>query len=406
MGLLKNVLVTGALLIGMQVHAADWELSLDVRAVSSDGRTSFLDNGQGKLRFDEDHQGIQLGRLRAALDQPLGEVFSAHIEASSWDDDDKNPIDLTEAYIEYRPYPIAGLRSRVRLGAFYPPMSLESRAVGWETPYTITPSAIGSWIGEEIRTIGLEGQVDWLGTRLGHSFDLQLTAAVFGWNDPAGTMLATHGFALHDRQTTLFGRVGAPQTDPESAKKELFHEIDDRPGYYVGAQVRYLDRAVLNLLHYDNRGNPTVEAPEIRDFAWLTEFDAAALRIETGDGWTAIVQALTGCTYIAPGGYELEWEFESQSAMLAKRVGVHMVALRYDTFEVLFMDNPAIRGSEDGDAWMLAYTFDPGKHWRFALEWLQVESTVPARMELLGEAPFARESKVEFSAKYSLSGSF
>ena len=46
--------------------------SLDLRAVSSDGRKSFLDNGHGKLRFDDDHEGIQLGRLRAAWNQPLG----------------------------------------------------------------------------------------------------------------------------------------------------------------------------------------------------------------------------------------------------------------------------------------------------------------------------------------------
>lgn len=85
--------------------AGDWEVSLDVRAVNSNGRTSFLDNGQGKLRFDADHEGLQLGRLRAALNQPLGEVFSAHAEVSAWDADDKNPIDLTEAYLEYRPYP-------------------------------------------------------------------------------------------------------------------------------------------------------------------------------------------------------------------------------------------------------------------------------------------------------------
>ena len=191
-----------------RAQAGDLELSLDLRAVVSDGQRSFLDDGLGKLRFDEDHQGIRLGRLRAAWNQPLGELFSAHLEASRWDDDDKNPIDLTEAYLEYRPVPRAGIKGRVRLGAFYPPMSLESRAIGWETPYTITPSAIGSWIGEEIRTIGLEGQVDWLGTRRGHDFDLQFSAAVFGWNDPAGTMIGAHGFAMHDRQTTLFGRVG------------------------------------------------------------------------------------------------------------------------------------------------------------------------------------------------------
>jgi hypothetical protein len=407
MGLLSpsRALWLAMFVAGAPACAADWELAVDLRAVSSDGRESFLDNGQGKLRFDEDHQGIQLGRLRAAWNQPLGEVFSAHVEASTWDDDDKNPIDLTEAYLEYRPYPRGGLRTRVRLGAFYPPMSLESRALGWETPYTITPSAISSWIGEEIRTIGLEGQIDWLGTRLGHDFDLQLTAAVFGWNDPAGTMLGAHGFAFHDRQTTLFGRVGAPQPDPEFAKKELFHEIDGRPGYYVGAQARYLDRAVLNVLHYDNRADPTARAPEIRDLAWLTKFDAVALRIETGGGWTVILQGLDGTTVIDPG-FWLDWSFDSQSALLAKRMGAHMLTVRYDEFNVLFRGDPLESGSEDGNAWALAYSYDSGEHWRFALEWLRVDSDVPARVELLGEPAFARESKVEFSARYSLSGSF
>ena len=407
MGLLSpsRALWLAMFVAGAPACAADWELALDLRAVSSDGRESFLDNGQGKLRFDEDHQGIQLGRLRAAWNQPLGEVFSAHVEASTWDDDDKNPIDLTEAFLEYRPYPRGGLRTRVRLGAFYPPMSLESRALGWETPYTITPSAISSWIGEEIRTVGLEGQVDWLGTRLGHDFDLQLTAAVFGWNDPAGTMLGAHGFAFHDRQTTLFGRVGAPQPDPEFAKKELFHEIDGRPGYYVGAQARYLDRAVLNVLHYDNRADPTARLPSIRDLAWLTKFDAVALRIETGGGWTLLLQGLDGTTVIDPG-FWLDWEFDSQSALLARRMGAHMLTVRYDEFNVLFRGDPLESGSEDGNAWALAYSYDSGEHWRFALEWLRVDSDVPARVELLGEPPFARESKVEFSARYSLSGSF
>ena len=407
MGLLSpsRALWLAMFVAGAPACAADWELALDLRAVSSDGRESFLDNGQGKLRFDEDHQGIQLGRLRAAWNQPLGEVFSAHVEASTWDDDDKNPIDLTEAFLEYRPYPRGGLRTRVRLGAFYPPMSLESRALGWETPYTITPSAISSWIGEEIRTIGLEGQIDWLGTRLGHDFDLQLTAAVFGWNDPAGTMLGAHGFAFHDRQTTLFGRVGAPQPDPEFAKKELFHEIDGRPGYYVGAQARYLDRAVLNVLHYDNRADPTARLPSIRDLAWLTKFDAVALRIETGGGWTLLLQGLDGTTVIDPG-FWLDWEFDSQSALLARRMGAHMLTVRYDEFNVLFRGDPLESGSEDGNAWALAYSYDSGEHWRFALEWLRVDSDVPARVELLGEPAFARESKVEFSARYSLSGSF
>jgi hypothetical protein len=403
MGLLRRLLCAAFGWVAVPAPATEWQLSLDLRAVASDGRRSFLDNGQGKLRFDEDHQGVQLGRARMALDQPFGEWFHAHVEATAWNDDDKSPIDLTEAYVEYRPYPRAGFRTRLRAGAFYPPMSLESRARGWETPYALTPSAIGSWIGEEIRTIGVEGQVDWLGTRLGHDLDLQLTLGLFGWNDPAGTMLAAHGWALHDRQSTLFGRVGSPQHDPEFAKKEVFAEIDGRAGFYTGAQIRYHDRAVLNLLHYDNRADPAVRAPELRDFAWLTRFDAAALRIETAGGWTALVQALTGETYIAPGIW-LDWHFDSSSALLARRHGAHLLAARYDRFDVTFRGDPRASGSEDGEAWTLAYTYETNGPWRFGLEWLHVRSDVPARTELPGERPFARETQLQFSARYLLSG--
>ena len=385
-------------------QATSYDFSIDVRAVDSDGRNSYLDGGQGKLRYDKDDSGLHLGRLRAAINQPLGEVFSLYAEASSWGDYDKNPIDLTEAYLEYRPYPRDGFRARVRLGAFYPPMSLENRALGWETPYTITPSAIGSWIGEEVRTIGLEGQVDWLGTRLGHSFDLQFTGALFGWNDPAGTMLALNGFVFGDRQTTLFGRVGKSGRDPGEPKREMFHEMDHRPGYYAGGQLKYLDRAVLNVLHYDNRADPTVSVASLQNYAWDTKFDAAALRLETSHEWTVLLQWLHGQTVIVPNGYHLQWDFNSRSVLLAKSFGHHMLSARYDSFEI-DMGDGSTPGNEDGHAWTAAYSFEPGNNWRFMLEWLRVRSDVKAR-PVLGEPALATETKVELSVRYAISGAW
>ena len=405
MGLLTRIGLTCLALGASAVaNATDWQLALDVRAVASNGRPSFLADDQGKLRFDEDHQGLRLGRLRMALDQPLGELFAVHVDASAWDGDDKNPIDLTEAWLEFRPYPRGGYRTRLRLGAFYPPLSLENRARGWESPYTLTPSAISAWIGEEVRTVGLEAQVEWLGTRLGHAFDLQFTAAAFGWNDPAGTMLASHGFAFHDRQTTLFGRVGESPQDPALARKELFREMDGRAGFHVGAQVRYHDRAVLNVLHFDNRADPREYDPAIRDFAWLTRFDAAALRVESDRGWVGIAQALAGDTVIAPGPW-LDWRFDSQSLLLGRRIGGHTVAARYDAFRVVLENNPSRPGSERGHANALAWSFENDGPWRFALEWLRVSSQVRART-LAGASPLATESQLQFSARYAINGSF
>src|SRR5262249_34939309 len=153
----------------------------------------------------EDQNGLQLGRIRLALNQNLGELWSLHLDASAWGDNEKNPIDLTEAYLQWRPYPFDGLRTRAKVGAFYAPISLENRTSSWDSPYTLSSSAINTWVGEELRTIGVEGQIDWLGTRTGHPFDLSLTGAVYGWNDPAGTELAYTGFGFSDRQSTLFG---------------------------------------------------------------------------------------------------------------------------------------------------------------------------------------------------------
>src|SRR6185437_4429619 len=112
-------------------HATDWEVDLDMRLLSSDGQRSYLDGGTGALRYGENQSGLQLGRLRLALDQNIGELWSVHLDASSWGEHDKNPIDLTEAYLLFRPYPFDGLRARIKAGAFYAPISLENRGPGW-----------------------------------------------------------------------------------------------------------------------------------------------------------------------------------------------------------------------------------------------------------------------------------
>jgi len=123
----------GALLLwACAAGATDWDASLDLRLVNSDAPRSYVNGGLGNVRFDKDDSTLQLGRARFALSQPLGETWSAHLDASVWDDNDAHPLGLTEAYLQFRPYPHAGYRLRVKAGAFYAPISLENRASGWE----------------------------------------------------------------------------------------------------------------------------------------------------------------------------------------------------------------------------------------------------------------------------------
>jgi hypothetical protein len=379
--------------------ATDWELSLDTRLVSSDAYPSFMDGGLGTVRFGSDDSGLRLGRARFAVTQPIGELWSAHLDASVFDDKDRSALGVTEAYLLFRPYPFQGYRFRLKAGGFYPPVSLENRASGWESPYTLSYSAINSWLAVEVRTIGLEGQLDWLGTREGHAFDVGVTGGVFGWNDRAGVMIASNGFVITDRQTPLFGRLGQPGVPPLNGA-EPFMEIDHRAGAYLGFEARYLDRAVLRVLRYDNRADPTALDSVSHVLAWDTRFTSAGLRIEADHGWTAIVQWLDGDTTIAPQSLTLDWPFRAEFALLAKRFGRSTVSARYDRFTV-DTNAPEAYGSQDGHAWTAAYAFDADAHWRFTLECVRVSST-SANREDQGGPLAATETQWQLAIRYAL----
>lgn len=381
--------------------ATDWEFDLDGRLVSASGPRPIIDGGLGSLRFGEDPSGVRLGRARFAIAETVGEVWSVRLDASSWGDHDKIPAGLTEAYIQLRPYPWAGYRLRIKAGAFYAPISLENRTSGWESPYTLSYSAIDSWLAQELRTIGTEAQFDWLGTRTGHDFDIGTTVGVFGWNDNAGAALAGGGFTLTDRQTVLWGRVGKPGVPPVDAA-EPFREMDGRAGAYAGVEARYLDRVVLRFLRYDNEVDTAAVDTVSHTVAWNTTFNSAGARVEAAGGWTAIFQWLDGQTHICPVGLYDKWPFRARYLLLSKRFGErHTVSVRYDEFEV--------EGSgEEDDGWQkghavtLAYVFTPGTRWRYTLEWLHVVSTSYNREEYADGLPSVAQTGVQLAVRYAL----
>src|SRR6185437_2508120 len=294
---LRLALGATALLAISAAHGASWELDLDLRAVASDAAPSVLDGGYGPVRFSEHDSSLQLGRLRLALDMPLAEVWRLHLDASAWGHAYQNSVGLTEAYLQFRPYPRNDLRLRVKAGAFYAPISLENRTEGWASPYTLSYSALNSWVAEELRTIGLEAKVDWLGTRRGLPFDIDAVGGVFGWNESAGTALANGGFILDDRQTPIFDRAGKLESRAGGYVKP-FREIDGRAGYYGGIDLHLPGRILVTAVHYDNRADPASSDSVSHLFAWHTAFNSAGARIEYGRGWTLIVQWLAGHTEI------------------------------------------------------------------------------------------------------------
>jgi hypothetical protein len=380
-----------------------FDLTLDVRAVASDGRRTFLDAGLGKLRFDDGDDGLQLGRARLAWRNAVGESWHASVDASAWNGDDHNAIDLTEAFLEWRPVPQSAWRQRAKIGAFYAPISLEHRAAGWTNPYFHSSSALNTWVGEELRTIGAEYRLEYSGAGPGADIDVGVGAAVYGWNDPAGIIIGTRGWALHDRQTPLFGRIGTLPLLPGPEQRVIFEEIDDRPGYYVHGYARQADRLELRALWYDNRADPASFDAGINDYGWETRFVSLGARYETATQTTLIAQWLNGSTFLGDNRHD-RWTFDAAFVLVAQQWRQHRFAARIDRFgmehnQTIF---PVTLGLERGDAWSLAWTWQARPSLEISAEWLEVDSDMNWRLRL-GEAPEARERSLQLGLRYSWS---
>jgi hypothetical protein len=304
-----------------------------------------------------------------------------------YDQEQKHPIDIVEGFLSYRPVSTSTNRVSARFGAFIPPVSFENTGLAWTSPYTLTPSAINTWIGEEVKTVG--GEVTWL--HAGEDNRSAFTGALFKANDPAGSLLAWRGWAMHDHTSTLFDRLpltSAVQTDfPKQAPwVEPFHEIDGRFGYYAAVTWEQADFIKFRLLHYDNRADQT--AFDGTQYAWHTHFNSAGVQLVLPDNLEFISQYMIGNTAMGMLPNIIDVDFPAYFALLSKRYGKQRFTLRYDHFAV--HDNVENEYNESGHAWTLAYSIETTKNQHVILETLRIDSTREQRASL-GLPPTADE---------------
>ncbi len=379
---------------------ADFDATLDLRAVASEGLPSYLNGGLGKLRFDPQHDGLRLGQLRFAVRTPVTDTIGFTAEATTWGDHDKQALDLIEAVFDWRPLPSSLWRSEVRVGAFYAPISLENRMRGWRSPYTISSSAINTWIGEELRTIGAEYNLDWLGALEGHGFEAGFTAAAYGWNDPAGIVIALRGWSIHDRQTTLFGRVGQQGQGMVDGRTLFYDDIDHNVGVYAGGTLKWRGLLEIRALRYDNRGDPRIAAPSINDYSWDTRFDSFGARLTPDAHWTLIWQYMRGIT--EAGAVLNKWYFGSQFLLASWQTGPHRLSARVERFATRQVASAyGSFNNDDGSARTVAYGYQFSQRWSAMAEGLWIRSRLPLR-RALGEPVFASERQLQVAVRLEL----
>ncbi|HEX3944153.1 MAG TPA: hypothetical protein VHW69_08700 [Rhizomicrobium sp.] len=375
---------------------------IDLRLVSPADETSWLQGGLGKTRYGKGDSNFQfasaVGEGYALLTPEILAVTVLRIEPEQ-----RTLVDALEAYIRYRPVSTSPWRWSVKGGAFFAPFSLENSELGWSSYWTITPSAINSWFGDELRTMGGEGTLDWRtdeGT-------LEFIAAGFGWNDPAGVMIADRGWALNDRPTGLLDHLRLPNDtlilfgDQPPGSAPIFKEYDGNAGWYAGLSWDDTSRWHLEIEHYDNEADPA--AHHGGEFAWRTRFWNAGASWKF-DEFTLLSQALTGDTEIDPfAGFTSITDFDSAYLLLGWERGDWRVALRGDWFRTrthtTFGASPAL--SENGDALTAAVSWLPRDWVRLTGELLWVESKRDERA-LSNLDPEQNSAQLQLSARFYL----
>jgi hypothetical protein len=394
------------LVLALAPGAGAAELSglLDVRALRDDGELGWRQAGLGKTRFGGG-TGVRLGQGILAGEVDISDAVSG-VAVVGASDDRRGLVDVHEAWIGWAPVPQGPWKVRAKAGVFFPPLNqeIDYGSLTWTPTRTISASALNSWVGEELRTKGVELSLTHRGRASGSPHDVGVTAAVFNGNDPAGTLLAWRGWAVGDRITGLGESIRLADlpvyradgaVNKQSRDIHLFREIDGRAGFYVGANYAYGEKLELSVLHYDNRGDPLV----VKDgqYSWATKFNHAGLRLRDGR-WEWMAQFMTGSTMM--GANAVAIDYRAWYALASHPLGAGTLTLRYDQFGTREHDAiPADPNGEFGRSLALAYAHEITSSLSVVNELLLLRSERAARL-LVGVAPAQRDTSITASLRW------
>ena len=378
-----------------------WHGYLDVRAVVPAREDSWTDGGFGKSRYGGG-SSIE-ARFGGAALQGVWQIAPSWLAFGEVQlQRDTHPrVGLLDTWLRYRPVSTTPWRWSAKFGAFFPPISQENDGIGWTSTWTLTPSAIDSWVGEELRTIGAEAEVE----HRGPSGNLSARAALFTSNDPAGELLAARGWSLGDVTSTLRSRVREPDVYAQIIGASVptsyrpFDEIDHRLGWYADATWK-APFGQLSLLRYDNRTDPGKyeEFGDREVYGWHTRFWSLGGRTRFGDV-VVMAQAMDGTTVIEPApNLYFTTGMHAGYLLAGWDRGAWRPAVRIDLFDLHQAPYAHSPLSEHGNALTVALNWRPRDWLRVTGEWLRIDSTRGERA-FEGLDPRQVDNQVQVSAR-------
>ncbi|MDQ2989212.1 MAG: hypothetical protein M3R60_08940 [Pseudomonadota bacterium] len=393
-----------ALSLPLTAHSVELSGVLDVRASTGDSERSWTRDGLGKTRYDG--AGLRLGQAILGVELPISDAITG-IAVLNASDDRRRVVDLQETWLGWNPVPTGPWKIRAKAGLFFPQLNqeIDYDRLTWTPTRTISASAINSWVGEELRTKGVELSMTHRGRASGSAHDFGATAAIFNGNDPAGTLLAWRGWGIGDRITGVSEPIrlaDLPVYRPDGPINKqtrdikLFREIDGRAGYYAAFNYGYAGKIEVTAMHYDNRGDPLIVKQG--QYSWATKFNHVGLRVRPAGKWELMAQWLAGSTVM--GARAVALDYRAWYALASHPLGNGILTMRYDQFRAREHDIlPLDPNGEDGRSLALAYVYELTPALSLVTELLSLESKRPAR-RLLGELPEQHDRSLTTSLRW------
>ncbi len=356
------------------------------RAINATGPESWLAGGFGRLEAQGDQDDF-FAAAQLGFDWTPSQYFDVHVSGAARRDPEEfggDDFGLVEAYAEGRL--IFGFDElQLRAGQFFLPTSRENRDALWASPYSINFSALNTWIGQEVRPIGLDLQYRHT-TGGGHVITGAATA--FRGNDTMGTLLAWRGWSVGNRLSTYDEVVPLPPLHTletfffrqrDEGTKPFGEDLDGRTGY--SGRVRYSipQRGSVQYTYLDNRGDRLLYG---EDYSWETKFHLVGAELGDPDDFIVAAEYMTGETYMGVFDAHVEAGFWTAYALVSEKRGRNRFTARFELFNTTEEDfSPAENNDESGRAWTLAWLYDITPSIRGGLELTQIHGDRPAAQE-------------------------
>lgn len=385
------------------------------RAMNVTGPPSWLEGGAGRYEASGDRDDV-MGVAQIGVDWQAATWLRLHASGTARRDPEElggTSTGLVEGYAELRrSFGLDDLQ--VRAGMFFLPSSRENIDPLWASPYTINFSALNTWIGQEVRPVGVDLQYRHITPR-GHAITGGATA--FRGNDTMGTLLSWRGWSIGNKLATYDEVFPLPPIPSLSDSGPFFRQrndgtkpiggdLDGRTGFAARLRYSIPQRGSVQYTYLDNQGDrrlyPAATGPSgsiyspTAEYSWDTKYHQISAEIGDPDNLVLAAEYMTGRTEMGVFDPFVEADFDALYVLLSDKRGRNRWTARYEVFGTDDVDRTAAeRNDEKLRSWTLSWLFDLRTNVRLGAELTQV---IGQRADI--DDPDARMTTIELRYRF------